>query len=151
LATPRAANVAAQALTGALMVTMLVHAVETEKFVAAWTAYKAAIRELATGTASDPALGDPRFVSSGRIAAGLEPLSWASTTQYLSVLLAPGFAPKRLVVDPIDDYFWFSCEAATANRLAQRAIPRQSRELVGLHTCLHRGRRIVAAPATPAK
>lgn len=146
-ASARAASLAAQALTGALMIVMLVHAVETAKFVTAWSGYKTAIRGLATGTAADPALGDPRFVSSDRIIAKLAPLSWSSTTQYLSVLLAPGFAPNRLVVDPTDDYFWFSCETATANRLAQRAIPRQSRELIGLHTCLHRGRRVVAGPA----
>jgi hypothetical protein len=92
-------------MTGGLIVVMLIHAVETEKFVTAWTAYKTAIRALATGTASDPQLGDRSFVSSSRIGSDLERLSWSSTTQYLSVLLAPNFTPNRLVVDPADDYF----------------------------------------------
>jgi hypothetical protein len=151
LAMPRLAGMTAQALTGAVMVVMLVHAVETEKFLAAWSAYKSAIVRLATGAAADPVLGDPRFVSSERIAADLGPLAWASTTQYLSVLLAPGFAPSRLVVDPDEGYFWLSCETATANRLAARAIPTQSRDLIGADACLHRKRLIAQAPAPAAK
>jgi hypothetical protein len=145
--TPRSAGVAAQALAGAIMVTTLVHAVETEKFIVAWSAYKSAIVRLATGAASDPALGDPRFVSADRIPAKLDALAWASTTQYLSVLLAPGFAPNRLVVDPDEGYYWLSCETATANRLAARAIPAQSRDLIGSDACLHRRRLIAQAPA----
>ena len=35
-----------------------VHAVETVKFVAAWSRYETAVRMLAMGTASDPGLGD---------------------------------------------------------------------------------------------
>ncbi len=140
---------AARAMTGGLLVVLLVHAVETRKFVTAWTAYKTAIRALATGTASDPQLGDRSFVSSSRIGPDLERLSWSSTTQYLSVLLAPNFKPNRLVVDPADDYFWISCETATANRLATRAVPAQSRALVGRHACMHRKRLIAAA--APAK
>jgi hypothetical protein len=54
---------------------MLVHAVETAKFVAAWMNYQAAVRGLATGAASDPALGDPRFVSSQGVSAGLNRLA----------------------------------------------------------------------------
>ena len=41
------------------------------------------------------------FVSSLRITDDLNRLSWFSNTPYLSVLLAPNFAPKRLVVDPL--------------------------------------------------
>jgi hypothetical protein len=125
-----------------------VHTIETGKFVVAWNAYKTAVEQLATGTTSDPALGDPRFVSSDRIASRLAPLAWSSTTQYLSVLLAPGFAPRRLVVDPSDDYFWIPCETAMANRRAARAIPAQSRELVGTYACLHRPHRVVLGPGT---
>jgi hypothetical protein len=51
---------------GALLLVTLVHAVETVKFVSGWGAYTAALRRLATGSASDPALGDARFVSAAR-------------------------------------------------------------------------------------
>jgi hypothetical protein len=128
----------ARAVTGALLLILLVHVVETAKFVAAWTDYKAAIRTLATGTASDPALGDPRFVSSARLGAKLNRLSWFSTTQFLSVLVAPDFAPARLVSDPDPGYIWFSCATATANAAAVRAVPAVSRDLIRTHTCLHR-------------
>jgi len=125
-------------VTGAFALLMLVHAVETAKFVKQWTNYKAAILALATGTASDPGLGDPRFVSSARIGANLNRLSWYSTTPYLSVILA-GFAPKRLVIDPrAENYFWLSCATATANLGARRAVPAATRALVRDFSCLHR-------------
>jgi hypothetical protein len=125
-------------VTGAFALLMLVHAVETAKFVKEWTNYKAAVLALATGTASDPALGNPRFVSSARIGADLNRLSWYSTTPYLSVILA-GFAPKRLVVDPrTENYFWLSCATATANLEAKRAVPAATRALVRDFSCLHR-------------
>jgi hypothetical protein len=120
-----------------LLLVTLVHAVESAKFVAAWTRYKAAVRALATGPASDPALGDPRFVSSGRIDAGVNRLSWFSTTPYLSAILAD-FAPSRLVVDPQGNYFWLSCATATANAQAARAVPAATRDLVRVYSCLHR-------------
>jgi hypothetical protein len=133
-----ASNTMARALTGAVALVLLVHAVETAKFVAAWTRYKVAVRQLATGEASDPALGDPRFVSSARIGQDLNRLSWPSTTQFLSVLVAPGLAPDRLVVDPTEQYFWLACSTATANEQADRAVPVQSRNLIRVHACLHR-------------
>ena len=128
----------ARAVTGAILIVMLVHGVETVKFVRAWTDYEAAVRELAMGEASDPALGDAHFVSSDRIDADLNRLSWFSTTQFLSVLVAPGLAPGRLVVDPTANYFWLSCETATANERADRAVLVESRRLVRIHACLHR-------------
>ena len=131
-------SVAARAICGAFLLVMLVHAVETTKFVTAWTDYKAAVRALARGAASDPKLGDSHFVSSTRISADLNRLSWNSTTPFLSVLLAPGFAPARLVVDPAANYFWLSCEAATTNLAADRAVPEEARRLVRLHACQHR-------------
>ena len=128
-----------QAVIGALALVMLVNAVETAKFVTAWTGYKSAVRALAMGTASDPALGDPRFVSSARIPPALDRLAWFSTTPYLSILLAPGFAPDRLVVDHQGGrYFWLSCATATANEMAERAIPVESRRLIRVYSCLHR-------------
>jgi hypothetical protein len=131
-------DVTARVATGAIVLVMLVHAVETTKFVAAWMHYQTAVRGLATGAASDPTLGDPRFVSSQRISPGLNRLAWSSTTPFLSVLVAPGFAPTRLVLDPNANYFWLSCKTATANREAERVVPTHSRELVRVHACQHR-------------
>jgi hypothetical protein len=127
----------AQVIMGAFALVMLVHAVETAKFVTAWAKYKAAVVALATGEASDPMLGDAQFVSSDRIGNDLNRLSWFSTTQFLSVIVAK-FAPARLVVDPTGNYFWLSCETATANLMAERAVPAESRGLVRIHSCLHR-------------
>ena len=123
---------------GAIVLVTLVHIVETEKFVRAWRDYQAAVRTLATGALSDPALGDPHFVSSDRIGPELNRLSWSSTTQFLSVLVTPRFAPVRLVIDPNADYFWLSCTTATANQEADRTVPAESRRLVRVHACLHR-------------
>ncbi len=130
-------GITAEAFAGAFVIVTLVYAVETGQFVSAWTDYKAAVKTLATGTAADPSLGDPHFVSSGRINADLNRLSWFSTTQYLSVIVG-NFAPNRLVVDPANTYFWLSCETATANSKADRMIPAASRELVRTYSCLHR-------------
>jgi hypothetical protein len=125
--------------TGAMALLMLIHTVETAKFVTAWTHYTAAVRALATGAASDPALGDAHFVSSSRIGADLNRLSWFSTTQFLSVLVAPDFAPARLVIDPRrENYFWLPCKVATANENADRVIPVESRHLIRVYSCLHR-------------
>jgi len=130
-------GITAEAFAGAFVILTLVYAVETGQFVSAWTDYKTAVKALAAGTASDPSLGDPHFVSSARIGADLNRLSWFSTTQYLSVIVA-SFAPNRLVVDPANAYFWLSCETATANSNADRMIPAASRELVRTYSCLHR-------------
>jgi hypothetical protein len=131
-------NVTAGAIAGAVLLVMLVHAVETTKFVTAWINYKAAVRTLAMGAVSDPALGDGRFVSSDRIGADLNRLSWFSTTHFLSVLVAPALAPARLVVDPSSNYFWLSCTTATANQEADRVVPVETRRLVRVYACLHR-------------
>lgn len=125
-------------ISGAILLTMLVYAVETTKFAGAWIDYKAAVRALAIGTDSDPALGDPQFVLSQRIGAGLNRLAWNSTTPYLSVLVAPGFNPTRLVVDPGAGYFWLSCKTATRSEQTSTAIPAAARRLIRVHACLHR-------------
>jgi hypothetical protein len=125
------------AFAGAFAVVTLIHAVETEKFVSAWTGYREAIAALAMGQEEDPSLGNPHFVSSKRILPSLDSLSWFSTIPYLSVLLA-NFSPTRLVIDPAGNYFWLSCATATQNRDAQRAVPTQVRELVRIYSCLHR-------------
>ena len=128
----------ARAIVGAIVVVTLVHVVEIIKFAKGWTDYEAAVRALAMGTSSDPELGDPRFVSSARIGDDLNRLNWNSTTPYLSVLLAPGMLPRRLVVDPAANYFWLSCATAKANEAADLAVPVESRRLVRVHACLHR-------------
>ena len=106
-------------------------------FVTGWTGYKAAVRALALGSASDPALGNPRFVSSQRISPGLNQLSWFSTVEYLSIIVLD-FRPERIVVDPAGNYFWLSCKTATNNAKAARSVPESARELVRIYSCLHR-------------
>jgi len=133
-----ASSAVTRSAAGAIALVTLVHIVETEKFVRAWRDYEVAVRTLATGALSDPMLGDPHFVSSDRIGPDLNRLSWSSTTHFLSVLVAPRFAPVRLVIDPDADYFWLSCTTATANEEADRAVPAESRRLVRVHACLHR-------------
>jgi hypothetical protein len=126
------------ALFGALALILLVHVVETGKFVYDWTQYKAAIRALARGTESDPQLGSPLFVSSERVGPDLNRLDWNSTVPFLSVLVVPDLAPTRLVVDPSANYFWLSCRTARESEAASTAIPEQARRLIRLHACLHR-------------
>jgi hypothetical protein len=134
----RAIGAVTRSAAGAIVLVTLVHIVETEKFVRAWRDYQVAVRTLAAGALSDPALGDPHFVSSDRIGPELNRLSWSSTTHFLSVLVTPRFNPVRLVIDPNANYFWLSCATATANQEAHRAVPAESRRLVRVHACLHR-------------
>ena len=129
---------AVRAATGAFLLVMLIHSVETVKFVEEWTDYKNAIRALAAGTASDPTLGNPRFVSSERIDPRLYRLSWFSTTHFLSILVTPNMAPARIVVDPTASYFWLSCKTAVASEERKVPVPAESRRLVRIHACLHR-------------
>ncbi len=124
-------------IAGAYAAVTLIHAVETEKFVHAWTEYRNAIAALATGRESDPALGNPLFVSSARVSSNLNSLSWFSTIPYLSAILA-NFSPTRLVIDPAGNYFWLACATAAQNQYAARAVPVATRELVRIYSCLHR-------------
>ena len=127
----------ARPLAAAFILLTLVHVIETGKFVAAWSDYRTAVAALAMGADSDPALGNPHFVSSDRIASNLNRLSWFSTTPYLSAIVA-NFKPNRLVIDPAGNYFWLSCATATANAKAARAVPEEARDLVRIYSCLHR-------------
>jgi hypothetical protein len=138
LAEPIENSVNPKLIAGALLLILLVHMVETTKFVWSWTNYKTAIRALATGTQSDPSLGNPSFVSSQRIDPSLNRLAWNSTTPFLSVLVAPGLAATRLVVDPSAGYFWLSCETAKQSEQVSSAVPLGSRRLIREHACLHR-------------
>jgi hypothetical protein len=133
-----ASAVSPSALAGAILLVTLVHGVETAKFVAAWVDYKAGMRELAMGEASDPDLGDPSFVSSQRLGARLNRMAWESTTHFLSVLVTPDLAPRRLVVDPLAGYFWLSCDTARRSEMKASAVPVESRSLIRRHACLHR-------------
>ena len=131
-------NLNAGLISGAIMLILLVHVVETAKFVRAWADYKVAVRALATGAEADPVLGDPQFVSAQRVGSGLNRLAWNSTTPYLSVLVAPDLKPGRLVVDPGAGYFWLSCGTAKASKMTSTAIPKEALRLVRTHACLHR-------------
>ncbi|HMN73058.1 MAG TPA: hypothetical protein PKA55_14435 [Rhodoblastus sp.] len=127
----------AGAVIGAVALVLFVHVVETAKFVRGFTAYRAAVRALALGEAADPQLGAPFFVSSQRIDADLDRLSWFSTTPYLSAVVAD-FRPKRLVIDPAGNYFWLSCATATQAAQAGRAVVAETREMIRVYSCLHR-------------
>lgn len=128
---------ATRPLAALFIVLTLVHVIETAKFVTAWSHYRSAVAALASSTESDPVLGDPRFISSERIPAVLNRLSWFSTIPYLSVIVA-NFTPNRLVIDPAGNYFWLSCATATANAEAIGATPAAGRDLVRIYSCLHR-------------
>ena len=125
-------------LAGALMLVTLVHAVETAKFTAGWSNYLTGVRNLAMSSVSDPQLGSSRFVSASRLGEERNQFAWGSTTHFLSVLVAPGMKPERLVVDPDTNYFWLSCPTATASMVARRRVPGESRQFVRTHACLHR-------------
>ena len=123
-------------LAGAVGLLIAIHAVETTKFLRGWSAYRDAVRTLATGEASDPGLGAPFFVSSQRIGADLNRLSWFSTTPYFSAVVAD-FRPTRIVIDPAGNYFWIPCAHATAGAAGQSAVPRQTREMLRAYACAH--------------
>lgn len=132
LSTPRATSV----LAGGVVLLVSIHLVETAKFLRGWSAYREAVRTLATGDASDPELGAPFFVSSRRIGVDLNRLSWFSTTPYFSAVVAE-FRPQRIVVDPAGNYFWISCAAATADMAAGSAVPVATREMLRAYACAH--------------
>jgi hypothetical protein len=125
------------ALASILFAVTLIHVVETAKFVTAWSRYRDVIATLAMSQDSDPALGDPRFVSSRRGPPDLAPLEWFSTTPYLSAILS-NFRPNRLVIDPAGNYFWLSCATATHSTERLLVVPLHVRELIQTYSCLHR-------------
>jgi hypothetical protein len=125
------------ALASVFVIVTSIHAIETGKFVTAWADYRNAVEALAQSREADAALGDPRFVSSQRISPALGPLSWFSTTPYLSVILS-NFSPNRLVIDPIGNYFWLSCSTATRSKDAEISAQGKTRELIRIYSCFHR-------------
>jgi hypothetical protein len=125
---------------GAAVVPLLVlHAGETVRFAGAWETYLTRVERIATGEdiVTDYA-GDPSFASSARIADGRDNVAWNSTTPYLSVLLAPQFLPRRLVVDPTTGYWWMDCATARASRDRELGLPRRARALIAAYACKHR-------------
>jgi hypothetical protein len=128
---------AARVLAGALSLVLVVHVVETVKFVRAWSDYRTAVRSLAMGVAADPDLGAPFYVSSRRIGGDLNRLAWFSTTPYLSALVAD-LKPVRLVVDPAGNYFWISCATATVNAAKENVVPKATREMIRVYACGHK-------------
>jgi hypothetical protein len=132
------AATAMRALVRVLLILTLIHAAETAKFTSAWAGYREEVRKLAAGGASDPVLGDPRFVSSERLDAEAARLGWDSTSPYLSVLVTPGFTPAHLVVAPTVNFFWISCETATVSAESAGALPAATREMLQVYSCLHR-------------
>jgi hypothetical protein len=121
-----------------LILVMLIHGVETAKFIDAWISYRSAVQELAVGDGIDKSSSGEKFLSSERIPSHLSPLSWSSTTQYLSIVATPGFAPRRLVVDPQSNYYWLPCHRARKSYEATVPVPAETRRLVMVYACSHR-------------
>ena len=125
-------------LTGALALVVIIHAVETVKFVRVWDAYLAGLAALSMEAQPGLPSDALRPASPERLGQSLNRVSWFSTTQYLSVLVAPGLAPVRLVADPDPLYFWIDCATARRTETARKAVPVRSRMLLRQFTCLHR-------------
>jgi hypothetical protein len=130
---------APKSLAGGLILVILVHTVEAAKFIDGWTRYEGFVRTLAMGQAdgarAEGATGEDRFVSADRVPADLGEFSWSSTTQYLSVVAAPGLDPARLVINSDEGYQWITCRLAKRQADEHRAVPRRARKLVEAHAC----------------
>ncbi len=120
----------------ALLLVLLIHSVEMARFAAAWDDHLVIFKKIVT---------EPQPQSSGVVNIDperpeFEELPWFSTLPYLSVLVAPGFRPARLAVDPKSDYFWISCATATASvrKAGPHGIPAQSRAMIRDLNCKHR-------------
>ena len=128
-------HVSARAIAGAFLLVMLVHAVETARFVSAWTNYKAAVLALATGAASDPVLGDPRFVSSDRIGLALNRLSWFPPV-YLC--RSDGVRASPAGGRSLIELFLAVLRHRDCRTSLPSAVPRKRRTLVRTYACTHR-------------
>ena len=131
-------GVTARAIIGAILVVMLVHAVETAKFVRAWTRYKAAVRALAIGAAcgSGARRCALRVIGSDRRRS--EPAILVFDDPFPVGARGAGFCSGAARGGPQATYFSLSCATATANQEADRVVPVASRRLVRVYACLHR-------------
>lgn len=121
-------------LTGALALVLLVHVVETGKFVSGWRDYMNALRTLASVEGPGTETAGTRFVSSHRVQASLNGYSWSSTTHYLSIVAQPALNPARLVIDPDEGYHWITCTLAKRH-VGRHTVPERARMLVEKHAC----------------
>lgn len=123
------------AIAASLLLLLVVHGAETARFAAAWRDHLFVFTKLVT-----EASRNTRFVEMDPEKPEYEELPWFSTLPYLSVLVAPGFNPARLAIDPKSDYFWISCATATASarKAGPHGIPARSREMIRFYACEHR-------------
>lgn len=126
----------ARVASGVLGIVLLVHVVETTKFIWGWTDYTEFVRNLSKADAHATAASSDHFVSSRRIPADLSEFSWSSTTHYLSVVAAPDLNPARLVINPDEGYHWITCQLAKRHS-GPAAVPEKARKLVEAHACMH--------------
>lgn len=124
------------ALAALLLLTITVHAVETARFAAGWTEYLTIFR----GMVSKAETQDSKYVEIDPDNPKFHDMAWFSTLPYLSVLVAPGLKPRRLVIDPRSDYFWVSCGKLTASvrKGSGLGIPAQSRQMIRDYNCRSR-------------
>jgi len=131
-----ARRIGAGALAALLLLTIAIHAVETARFAAGWTEYLAIFR----GMVSKAETPERKYVEIDPDNPKFHDMPWFSTLPYLSVLVAPGFKPHRLVIDPKSDYFWVSCANLTASVRKGNglSIPAQSRQMIRDYNCRNR-------------
>ncbi len=129
-------NVGVRGVAVALLLVLLIHGAETARFAAAWDDHLVMFKKIVT----EPQPQSPGIVNIDPERPEFEELPWFSTLPYLSVLVAPGFRPARLAVDPKSDYFWISCATATASvrKAGPHGIPAQSRAMIRDLNCKHR-------------
>jgi hypothetical protein len=137
------------AAASVFVVVSLIHAVETVKFVASWSDYRNAIVVLATSSKSDPALGNPRFVSAERISPALTivvldyPLSVNNSLELLAESAGHRSRWKLLLVVLRNGNKEQGCRACRSG-----ADPRIGPGLF-VPTSISRGRRPMTVPRPP--
>jgi hypothetical protein len=109
------------------------------RFTSAWETYMAHVARIAAGIERAPVSpGNPAFALNTQVRTQHDDMAWNSTTPYLSVLLAPRFLPRYLVVDPTTGYWWIDCATARANRDRPLGLPERPRALVAAYACRYR-------------
>ncbi len=118
-------------LRPALLLVALLHAGELARFTHGWLAHMQAMRALVATPGEGPA-------TVAMLPPASAPFAWHSTVPFLSVMVTPGYAPARLVVDPATSYFWFGCAQAERNAAAERALPQATRAEIARYACAGR-------------